>query len=113
MDLARDVRALGDSLNDIVGRIVDLHAVISRHIDHPDFLGSKSLKSVAPALAPDFGYSDLEVSDGSAASAAFYGIAIGCLDATSEAEARGSLLAYCARDTLAMVKIHCAIRSLC
>lgn len=72
-----------------------------------------TVKSVAPALVPDFGYSDLEVSDGSAASAAFYSIATGRLNATSEAEARDSLLAYCARDTLAMVKIHCAIRSLC
>lgn len=42
-ELAYSVPVLEDSLIDIVGRVIDLHAVISRHIDHPDFLGSKSL----------------------------------------------------------------------
>lgn len=61
---------------------------------------------------PGVGYSDLEVSDGSAASAAFYGIATGRLDGASEAETRDSLLAYYARDTLAMVEVHGALREL-
>ena len=37
------------------------------------FLGSFSIKAVAPALAPGFGYDDLlEVADGSDASTVFY-----------------------------------------
>ncbi len=111
-ELAGAVCELSGSLKDIIGRLADLHAVISPNLDHPDFLGCKSLKSVAPALVPELGYSDLEVSDGSAASAAFYGIATGRLDAASESETRENLLAYCARDTLAMVEVHRAIRAL-
>jgi hypothetical protein len=68
-------------------------------------------KSVAPALSPGFGYDDLTgVADGLAASAAFLRLASGNLPAPEEVEQlRAGLLAYCHRDTMAMVEVHRAL----
>jgi len=67
------------------------------------------VKAVAPALAPGFSYDHLEgISDGNAASDAFLTIARGAAD--DETVLRQALLAYCRRDTLAMVELHRALR---
>jgi hypothetical protein len=70
---------LADALPDLVepiaavrARLVDLYALVRAHVYHPAFDFSFSLKSVAPALAPGFGYDDLEaIAHGAAASLAF------------------------------------------
>lgn len=74
----------------------------------PEFWFSNSIKSVAPALCPGFGYDDLEgISDGAAAPAAFLQLASGNLPGHEEAEQlRTALLAYCQCDTMAMVEVH-------
>jgi hypothetical protein len=80
----------------------------------PEFGFTNSLKSVAPALCPSFGYDDLDgVADGLAASSAFHQIASGEITAPDElANLRIQLLAYCERDTLAMVEAHQALMQL-
>jgi hypothetical protein len=77
----------------------------------PAFSFSNSIKSVAPALAPGFGYADLDdVADGMAASAAFTQLASGTISDTGPVlQLRTALLAYCKRDTLAMVEVHRAL----
>jgi predicted RecB family nuclease len=55
-------------------RIVDLLPIVADNVAHPDFQGSYSMKAVAPALAPEVTYGDLDVADGGDASAAFYRI---------------------------------------
>jgi hypothetical protein len=77
----------------------------------PAFSFSNSIKSVAPALAPGFGYADLDgVADGMAASAAFAQLASGTISDTGQVlQLRTALLAYCKRDTLAMVEVHRAL----
>jgi hypothetical protein len=69
---------------------------------------------VAPALCPGFGYGDLEgIADGLAASAAFLRLASGEVRDRMEIDAvRAALLAYCRRDTLAMVEVHRALSRL-
>lgn len=95
-------------------RLVDLLPIVRQHVYHPDFNGSFSLKAVGPALVPGFGYDDLEdVSEGSAASAAFVQIARRELAPDAEASLRQSLLTYCGRDTLALVKVAAALGKLC
>jgi hypothetical protein len=66
------------------------------------------LKSVLPALVPGLGYDDLEVKDGGTASALLEALLLhgDAMDPTEKAELRRKLLAYCKRDTLAMVKLH-------
>ena len=97
--LSRDLLALLD------GRIVDLLQLLRRHCYHPEFHGSFSLKSVLPALVPDLDYSDLEIRDGDQASAAYAEM----IRPETSPERRKSLceglLAYCERDTEAMVRL--------
>jgi predicted RecB family nuclease len=88
---------------------VDLLDVVRQHVYHPGFAGSFSIKSVAPALAPGLDYADLELADGAAASTSFLRIARGELAPEEEARARQALLAYCARDTRALVEVHRAL----
>lgn len=75
----------------------------------PAMGGSFSIKSVAPALAPELGYDDLELRDGQAASLTYLKL-IGGVEPTEAVRLQQSLLAYCERDTLAMVRVLEAIR---
>ena len=72
------------------------------------------MKNVGPALCPGFGYDDLDgVADGLAASAAFVRLASGSFANGDEvAQMRRSLLAYCERDTLALIEVHRALTQL-
>ena len=73
---------------------------------HPGFPGSFSIKSVLPALVPDSGYDELDVKEGLAASAAYSRLVSGDVAEGDEAEIREALLAYCKRDTEAMVRVY-------
>jgi len=76
-------------------------------VAHPEFYGSYSMKNVAPAIAQDVTYADLDIADGGAASAVFYRFATDpTLSAAGRLTFRESLLTYCARDTLALARIH-------
>ena len=98
---------LAERFTALLDRVVDLLRIVRSHVAHPDFNGSYSMKSVAPAVAPEVTYGDLDIADGGGASAAFYRIAA---DPTLSPEARDglrrSLLKYCQRDTLALARVH-------
>ena len=106
--------ALPDLSNDLLalleGRIVDLLALVRNHCYHPEFHGSFSIKSVLPALVPDLGYSDLEISDGGQASAAYAEMVRPETPADRRGLLRESLLAYCKRDTEAEVRLFETLR---
>jgi hypothetical protein len=110
--LMESVPELSDALYAISTRLVDLLDVVRQHVYHPAFGGSFSIKNVAPALVPGLGYDDLALADGAAASAHFLRIARGELAPDEQERARQALLAYCARDTLALVEVHRALRGL-
>ena len=79
-ELAGEFPDLRASLNAIIARLVDLLPIVRGAVYFPEFGFSNSIKSVAPALCPGFGYDDLEdIADGAAASAAFLQLASGCL----------------------------------
>jgi hypothetical protein len=110
-ELAAALPDLAAELESLRTRLGDLYAAVARHVYHPAFGFSFSLKSVAPALVPGFGYDDLKgIADGGQASAAFRRIAAGECDSEEEARIRRQLLAYCQRDTLALVELHRALR---
>jgi hypothetical protein len=106
--------ALPDLSNDLLalleGRIVDLLKLVQKHCYHPEFHGSFSIKSVLPALVPDLGYSDLEISDGGQASAAYAEMVRPETPAEGRIQLRESLFAYCRRDTEAMVRLFETLR---
>ena len=110
-ELAATFADLRDALEAIIARLVDLLPIVRSAVYFPDAGFSNSIKSVGPALCPDFTYDDLtDIADGLAASAAFLRMASGNLAAPEEADrVRNALLAYCRRDTLAMVEVHRAL----
>jgi predicted RecB family nuclease len=111
-NLAAAFPDLRDALQAIRGRLVDLLPIVRNCVYHVGFGSSFSIKRVAPALAPGFGYGDLDgVAEGGAAAAAFLEIAAGALSPAADARLREQLLAYCERDTLALVHVHRALRA--
>jgi hypothetical protein len=113
-ELALDFPDLSMALKALIARLADLLPIVRSAIYFPEFGFSNSIKSVAPALCPGFSYDDLDgIADGGAASAAFLKLASGRIKHPEEADPlRTQLLAYCARDTLAMVEVHRALAKL-
>lgn len=113
-ELAGDFPDLSTDLNALIARLVDLLPIVRSAVYFPEFGFSNSIKSVAPALCPGFSYDDLDgVADGGAASAAFLQLASGRITDPGEVcQLRAELLAYCKRDTLAMVEVHRALARL-
>lgn len=107
---------LSNQLDDIVDRLQDLLPVVRGHTYFPGYMFSNSIKSVAPSLVPGFSYDDLKeegIADGMGASEVFERIARGGLSPEeSEDRLRSALLAYCKRDTEAMVVVHEALNGL-
>jgi predicted RecB family nuclease len=109
-ELAGVVPEHAAALAGLRARLVDLLPVVRRHVYHPAFGSSFSLKAVAPALVPGFGYGDLEsVAGGDEAGTAFLAVAQGAVSEAEEERVRSALLAYCERDTLALVELHRAL----
>jgi hypothetical protein len=106
-DMADLYPDLAERLLALLYRIVDLLPIVADNVAHPDFQGSFSMKAVAPAIAPEITYGDLDIADGGDASAAFYRIiADPNLSDGARQELRQSLLQYCQRDTLALARVH-------
>jgi predicted RecB family nuclease len=106
-DMAELFPDLAERLTALLYRIIDLLRIVQDHVAHKNFYGSYSMKSVAPALAPEVTYGDLDIADGGDAAAAFYRIvADPALSAQARDALRQSLLAYCERDTLALARVH-------
>ena len=102
---------LAEPLAAIAERLVDLYQITRAHYRHPGLGGSYSLKAVLPTIAPDLDYAALdEVQDGLMAQAAYLA-ATGHDDAGERVSEerretlRRALLAYCAQDTLALVRL--------
>ena len=111
--LARAFPDLGPELERLRARLFDLLPVLRRSVYHPAFLGSFSLKRVAPVLAPGFRFDDLPgIKDGGAASRGWLALARGELRAERGAEVLAELRAYCARDSLALAELTRALRAL-
>ncbi len=72
---------------------------------HSDFMGSASLKKVLPVLAPELSYKDLAIQEGETASNGWPTLIDPHTPAAKRDKLRDDMLAYCGRDTLAMVRI--------
>jgi hypothetical protein len=104
--LAEALPHLRHDLERVCDRLWDLHSIVKAHYYNPAFNGSYSVKAVLPAVAPHLAYDDLEIQEGMMASLQFHRMAFGDGDAAEKAKIRTALLAYCERDTLAMVELR-------
>jgi predicted RecB family nuclease len=110
---ARVIRALAEALPSLADRLlplverrmVDLHHIIHAHYYHPDFHGSFSIKDVVPVLVAGLDYSDLDIREGSQAAGAFAVMTDPKTPAADRRKFREGLLAYCRRDTEAMLRL--------
>ncbi len=107
--LARDLPDLADPIGRLQERLFDLEKVVRNHVQHPDFHGRTSLKYVLPALVDDLSYEGLAVPNGEVATVRYGQAVFGeCCEAEREA-IFADLLAYCATDTLALVRVREAL----
>ena len=89
--------------------MVDLLPIARAHFYHPSQKGSWSIKAVLPALCPDLKYADLDgVQDGGAAMEAYLEALAAQTTPARKAEIEKQLLAYCALDTYALVRLWAA-----
>ena len=98
-------------LEALCSRLYDLHKVTRDNYYHPGFHGSYSLKSILPALAPDLAYTDLEIQAGDVASIEYTRMIAADTPESKKAQIREALLAYCKRDTEALVRVLYALQA--
>ncbi len=92
-------------LDGLINRFVDLLIPFRKAWYYkPEMGNSASIKSVLPAIAPQFSYNDLEIGNGGLASNTFLSMILNKFEG-DESETRKNLLAYCERDTEGMVVI--------
>jgi len=104
-ELAEYFPDLAPRLHPAIGRIVDLLPLARVHYYHPEMHGSWSLKAVLPTIAPELAYEDLEVADGGMAQEAFREMIHTETQVERRAALHHALLAYCERDTMALVHL--------
>jgi hypothetical protein len=110
---ARMIRSLADALPSLATRLlplverrmVDLHQLIHEHYYHPGFHGSFSIKDVLPVLVEGLDYSSLLIREGSQAALAFSQMTDPSTCPMEREKLRNGLLAYCERDTEAMLRL--------
>ncbi len=104
--LAEAVPDRAADLLDLRARLVDALPLVRDHVYHPEFHGSFSLKRVLPALVPGMGYEGLVVAEGGMASVQLRRLLVDQDLPPEEVEAtRTALKAYCAVDTLGVVRL--------
>jgi hypothetical protein len=104
-ELAEWLPHLAPDLEALKGKLVDLLPVIQHHVYHPRFCGSFSIKSVLNPMVPDLTYDDLAIVDGQVASVEIARLLFVAHKVRDRDQLRRDLLAYCERDTLAMVRL--------
>lgn len=104
-ELAKLFPRHAEGLLAIIDRMVDLLPIYRRHYYHRDMRGSWSIKAVLPTIAPDLDYRTLDVADGGEAQKAYLRAFDPSTAAEEREQLRTHLLAYCERDTWAMVRL--------
>ena len=94
-------------LKGIADNLVDLQPIVRENVYDVKFGGSFSIKKVLPALVPGLGYDDLSIAEAETASVQLARVVLGgsAIHPEEREELREALLAYCKRDTSAMVAL--------
>lgn len=101
-------------LREIADGIVDLLPMVRDNLYHREFRGSFSLKRVLPALVPELTYDELEIAEGETASAKLMMMLYrqNAMSADDRVKTERALLAYCQRDTEAMIALTRRLKEL-
>lgn len=110
--LAERVPVCAAELRALAAKLVDLAPLVRDHVYHPDFGGSFSLKDILHPLVPDLTYDDLAIVDGQVASVEIARLLFVAHLVEDRNQLRRDLLAYCERDTWAMVRLVQRLREL-
>ena len=110
--LATEFPAFEDALLGLCDRTFDLLKLVREEYYHPQFHGSFSIKSVLPVLVPEMGYQDLEIQQGLVAALDFGRMVAEDTPVEEHGKIKDALLAYCQRDTEAMVRVFDALCSM-
>ena len=105
---------LADFFAAVNAKTVDLMKIFSDSLYiHPDFKGRTSIKKVMPVLVPSLSYDDLGISGGLTATIKWFRAATWRnMNDTERQQTFNDLREYCTLDTLAMVEIYNALKSL-
>lgn len=105
--VAASLPHLKPTIDKIVARLDDPLPILRKHVYHPDFGGSFSLKVVLPALVPSLTYEGLEIAEGTAASRELERLIFdnASLATDERARVREALLRYCELDTLGVARL--------
>lgn len=113
-ELADMLPKLATRLRSLIPRIVDLLPITRTHYYHPAMAGSWSIKKVIPTVAPELDYGKLgEISSSGAAPLAYLEAVDERTTPERRRELESGLRAYCANDTLAMVRLVEALGTGC
>ncbi|MDE2253046.1 MAG: DUF2779 domain-containing protein [Betaproteobacteria bacterium] len=105
-ELAGRFTDLKEGLEAIIARVIDLLPIARNRYYHPSQKGSWSIKAVLPAVVPELSYEALDgVRNGGDAQEAFLEAIHPQTSAEQRETLRTQLLAYCALDTYAMVRL--------
>ncbi len=106
LELAEAFADLAPALRACANRLFDLLPVARAHYYHPAMLGSWSIKRVLPTIAPDLDYGNLDtVRSGDMVEPVYFEMIDPATPAARRDALAAALLTYCARDTLAMVRL--------
>lgn len=101
-----------DDLKGLEDKLLDLLPLVRNYVYHPRFAGSFSIKQVLNPLVPDLTYDDLAIVDGLVASVKIARLLFVAHKVKDRDQLRRDLLAYCERDTWAMVRLLERLRKL-
>ena len=106
-ELAEHLPHLAAPLLALREKLWDLKPAIEKHVYHPKFLGSFSLKDILQPLVGDLSYDDLVIINGKVASVEIARLLFvsGRIPPHARDKTRRDLLAYCERDTFATVRL--------
>lgn len=110
--LAGALPHLEEQLLPLQDRMVDLLHLLHRYYYHPNFHGSFSIKDVLPVLVPTLSYDDLIIREGSQAALAFIALTDPETEPGERAVLAEAMNHYCARDTMALLRMYQVLRGL-
>jgi Domain of unknown function(DUF2779) len=98
---------------DFEKRVYDLADIFSkRYYIHRGFLGKTSIKNILPVLVPELSYQELDINEGSVASAAWPRLVSGKLNEAERKKICDDLRKYCGLDSYAMCAIWMKLREI-
>ena len=112
-EMAEMMPEYADFLNAVNERVFDLYLIFkikNEMYANSEFQGSASLKAVLPVLCPELSYENLEIQEGQTASASWPVLTGADTPLAEKKKLEKDMLAYCERDTEAMVGILARLR---